>query len=352
LEKARGLIGRSSRPVIVVGLGLEPERPYGELVGLAEALQAPVIVTPKIKGAISDEHPLSAGTIGLTPQDPVYELLGEADLVLAVGFDVVEIVRPWSHPAPLVWIAPWSNLGPTLPAQAELAGPVGPVLTCLATVPPLPAADWGADRVAEQRRRHPTLNPARLGSEPLTPQAVLHVLREALPRAALLTTDVGSHKILACLEWPAYVPNRFLVSNGLSSMGYGLPAAVAAGIVDPSSPIVCLTGDAGLAMTLGELGTLSRADVPVTVVVLKDHALDLIRSHQRRSGKPTFATEFEAPDFVRVAEAHGIQASHVSNETAFTAALKRAVESSRPALIEVAIDPRTYPTTPRGPAGH
>nr|HRJ45689.1 thiamine pyrophosphate-binding protein [Caldilineaceae bacterium] len=95
----------AKRPVILAGLGLEPEAPYAALQELAEAAHAPVIVLPKAKGALPDDHPLSAGSLGLTRTDPVYEILDEADCVLAVGFDVVELVKKWQHPAPLLWIA-------------------------------------------------------------------------------------------------------------------------------------------------------------------------------------------------------------------------------------------------------
>lgn len=346
LERARGLLSRFTRPVILAGLGLEPEGPYRVLRQLAEAARAPVIVTPKAKGALPDDHPLAAGTIGLTHTDPVYEILGEADGVFAVGFDVVELVRPWEHPAPIIWLAPWANHDPTLPAAVELCAPMGDVLAGLTEGPFATASDWGEVRLEAHRRaqkavRLPEPSPGRV-----TPQAVLHALRRSLPRQALVATDVGSHKIFFCLEWPAYVPNRFLVSNGLSSMGYGLPAAIAAGLVLGDEPVVCLIGDAGLAMSMGELGTLARLGAPVTVVVFSDGALDLIRSHQLRAGKPAFGTELVAPDFVGVARAFGIEARRVENEAACAEVVAQAVVSGRPALIEALIDPISYPTTP------
>jgi len=183
----------------------------------------------------------------------------------------------------------------------------------------------------------------------MSPRAVLKILRDSLPRDAMITTDVGSHKILACLEWPAYAPNRFFVSNGLSCMGYSLPAAIAGRLHGLESPVVCTTGDAGLAMVMGELGTLARVSGPVIVVVFKDGALDLIRSHQMRAGKPPFGTEFSAPDFVRVAGAHSIEACRVGHEEAFAEAVKRSLDAARPTLIEVEIEPADYPTTPPRP---
>jgi acetolactate synthase I/II/III large subunit len=344
---ARALFVQARRPAIVVGLGLEPERPYDALRRLAEVAGAPVITTPKAKGALPDDHPLAAGTIGLTRTDPAYAILDEADCILAAGFDVVELVKPWDQRAPLIWLAPWANADPELAAHAVCVGRMRPTLEELATVAYAPAADWGAARVAHYRaalarQTLPTPAPDRM-----LPQAVLAAIRRATPRDAILTVDVGSHKILASLTWPTYTPNSFLVSNGLSSMGSGLPAAIAAGIVSPGRTIICATGDAGLAMTLGELGTLARSGQPVIMVVFNDAALDLIRAQQLRAGKQVYGVEFANPDFMRIAEAYGIDGYRVNSEEQCAAAVAAAIAAQRPALIEAMIDPVSYPTTPR-----
>ncbi|RME51819.1 MAG: thiamine pyrophosphate-binding protein [Caldilineae bacterium] len=335
------------RPVILAGVGLEPEGPYDALRVLAEAAQAPVIVTPKAKGALPDDHPLSAGTIGLTRTDPVYEVLEEADCIIAVGFDVVELVKEWAHPAPLIWLASWPNEGPRLPAVAEYVGPLAPALLRLADNTFATAEDWGAARVRRFREKlaaRPVPQPA---GGLLSPQQVLSCLRAALPPAASLAVDVGSHKIFSSLEWPALAPNRFQVSNGLSCMGFALPAAMGAALARPDERTACLIGDGGLAMCLGELGVLARLGLPVTVVVLVDGAIDLIRSAQRRAGKPVYGTEFPPPDFCQIAQAHGIPAQRVTSEAACMDALQEAQREDRPFLVEARIDPRGYPTTPR-----
>lgn len=347
LRTGRDLLGRSQRPLILAGLGVEPEAPYEELRELAESVRSPIVVTPKAKGAVPDDHPLYAGTIGLTKTDPVYSVVDDADCIVAVGFDVVELVRPWSHPAPLLWIAPWENHDPKIAAAAEFVGSMKPILSQLLPKTSSTAKGWGEKKVRPHRQEHPGLYRTEASNEPMTPQAVYRAIRQSISPDTLLTTDVGAHKILACLDWPALVPNRFMVSNGLSSMGYSLPAAIAASLARPGEACVCTTGDAGLLMNLGELNTIARLAAPVTVVVFKDNALDLIRSHQNRVGKPTFGTEFQAPDFVRIAEAHGIKACRVINEPSCKEAVKSSVSSNRPALIEAIIDPKSYPTTPK-----
>jgi acetolactate synthase-1/2/3 large subunit len=335
------------RPVIIAGVGLEPEEPYEALRELAEAAHAPVIVTPKAKGALPDDHPLSAGTIGLTRTDPVYEILDEADCVVAVGFDVVELVKEWDHPAPLLWIAPWANEDPVLPAAVEWVGSMTPILRQLSDDEFNTDPDWGEARVAAFR--------AKLAARPLPtpqdgrllPQTVLALMRRHARRDTLLAVDVGSHKIFSSLAWPTLAPNRFLVSNGLSCMGFALPSALGASLALDGAPTLCLIGDGGLSMCLGELGVLARLELPVTVVVLVDGAIDLIRSAQIRNRRAVHGTEFPPPDFRRIAEAYGIHAARVCDKESCDAALQQALASGRPALIEVMLDPVGYPTTPK-----
>lgn len=346
INEARMLLSQAHRPVIVAGVGLEPEGPYRALQELAEAANAPVIVTPKVKGALSDRHPLAAGTIGLTRTDAVYSILDEADCIIAVGFDVVELVKPWQHDAPLIWIAPWANEDPVLPAVVELVGPMTTVLQQLTDNNFAGTADWGRQRVAALRqtlaaRAQPEPAPGRL-----SPQTVLQRLRRLLPDEALMAVDVGSHKIFSSLEWPTYMPNRFSLSNGLSSMGFALPSAIGASLALHGAPTVCLTGDAGMAMVMGELGVLVELQLPVIVVVLNDGAIDLIRSHQVRSGKPVYGTEFTSPNFSQIAAAYGLASSRVDREETLEAAIVDALQTKRPALIEVMLDPKGYPTTP------
>jgi len=346
IDQARTILGQARRPIILVGVGLEPEGPYEALQALAEAANAPVIVTPKVKGALSDRHELAAGTIGLTRADAVYTMLAEADAIIAVGFDVVELVKPWQHDAPLIWIAPWANQDPVLPAAVELVGPMAPVLQQLSDSSFVTADDWGHQRVAAHRqslasRPQPTPAPGRL-----SPQLLLQSLRRLLPDETLLAVDVGSHKIFSSLEWPTYHPNRFSLSNGLSSMGFALPSAIGSSLALGGAPTVALTGDAGMAMVLGELGVLAELQLPVIVVVLNDGAIDLIRSHQVRSGKPVYGTEFTSPNFSQIATAYGLASSRVDGQAGLEAAIAAALATNGPAVIEVMLDPTGYPTTP------
>ena len=154
IQAARNLLADRATPIIVVGLGLEPTRPYRQLRSLAESLGAPVIDTPKSKGALSADHPLFAGSLGLTRDDPVYELLDEADCIIAIGFDAVELVKPWDYAKPLIWIADWPNHDPEIVCELELVGDVAEILEAIggARAKATPAPDWGSQRVRRFRR--------------------------------------------------------------------------------------------------------------------------------------------------------------------------------------------------------
>lgn len=338
----------AKRVAIVVGLGLEGDRPYDALRTLAEKLGAVVIDTPKSKGALPASHPLFGGTIGLTRTDPAYAILDEADCIFAVGFDVVELVKPWDQKQPLIWIANWENQDPRIPAVVEFIGEINGVLDALAeTLDFVSEADWGERRVRQFRDElaKVTLPEAQAGR--ILPQTVLQILREHTPDDVIITTDVGSHKIFTALNWEAETPNRYFVSNGLSAMGFGVTGAIAAAMVT-GQLTVCITGDAGLAMVMGELALMVQYDLPVIVMVMNDAALDLIRAAQKRSGKTVFGTEFTNPDYELIAKAYGLSYGRATSEAECDAVVKQAVEAKKPCLIEVMLDPVSYPTTVKG----
>ncbi len=347
IQRAKQLIQSAERPVIVVGLGLEPQAPYTELLAFAEALYAPVITTPKAKGAIPSDHPFYAGTIGLTRNEAVGRLLNEADCILAIGFDVVELVQKWNYSGALIWISGWVNEDPVLPTTLELIGNIAHILSRLTDLPPSSRDFWITMHVSlfkhdQESDTLPNPIPGRL-----SPQGVLRIMREQTEPDAFLAVDVGSHKIFSSVEWQVNTPNRFLVSNGLSSMSYALPAAIGAIEASPESQALCLTGDAGLAMNIGELGVMTDRSLPVVVILLNDGAIDLIRSHQRRAGKQVFGTEFTPPNYCDAATAFGLRACRVESDEDFAEALSAYLTERGPALIEVMLDPSSYPTTPK-----
>lgn len=347
ISRAQAQLENARRPIIVVGLGLEPAAPYAELRQLAESLGAPVIDTPKSKGALTADHALHAGTIGLTRQDPAYELIDEADFIVAVGLDVVELVKPWGYRKSLIWIADWANEDPRIASDLELVGDVADTLGALSDVRAPAAEDWGAQRVRRLRGAIAKRAIPAPGANRILPQTFLHSLRAQTSDDIIITTDVGSHKIFAALNWQARLPNRYFVSNGLSAMGFGLSSAIAAAEATGQAA-VCISGDAGLAMVMGELGLLVERRLPVLVAVMNDGALDLIRSAQHSQRRPVHGTEFANPDFEFIARAYGMSYYRVQSERDCDRAIREGLAACAPTLVDVMIDPVGYPTTVPG----
>ncbi len=346
IPAARKLLAGKAKPIIVAGLGLEPSKPYRQLRALAESLNAPVIETPKGKGALSADHPLAAGAIGLTRDDPVYELLDESDVIIAIGFDVVELVKPWDYRKTLIWIAEWHNHDPKLACDLELVGNINTTLNAMLPAKAMTAPDWGSQKARRLRKKLAQRKAPAPAQGCLLPQAFLASLRANSPDDILLTTDVGSHKIFAALEWQARRPNRYFVSNGLSAMGFGLSSAIAAAEIN-AAPVVCITGDAGLAMAMGELGLAAERQLPLIIAVMNDSALDLIRSAQLRRGRPVFGTAFANPNYECIAKAYGIAYRKVRSRQECDLAIQAGLSAKSPMLINVMIDPAGYPTSAR-----
>jgi acetolactate synthase-1/2/3 large subunit len=341
IGRAKNILMASRRPVIITGLGLGPGKPYSQLRQLAESLHAPVIDTPKSKGALPADHPLFVGTLGITSTDPAYKILDESDCILALGFDVVELVKPWSQPQPLIWVSNWENQDPRIDSACELIGNIGDILDALLDTTHSVDDTWGENQVSAWREAHhssPKVDPA---PNRVFPSDVLESIREHTPPETIVTTDVGSHKIFTSLYWKALQPNTFFVSNGLSSMGFGLAAAIAAARWT-HEPTVCITGDAGLAMVMGELALAIELDGPLIVVVMNDSALDLIRFAQRRKQVEVFGTEFMNPDYEKIASAFGFEYGKVCNKNECDLAMQQAVASRKPTLLEVMVDPAGY----------
>ncbi|MBV6392628.1 MAG: Acetolactate synthase isozyme 3 large subunit [Anaerolineales bacterium] len=341
IARAGEILSSSRRPVIVAGLGLEPDKPYSQLRALAESLHAPVIDTPKSKGALPADHPLFVGTLGLTTTDPAYEILDASDCILAIGFDVVELVKPWAQPQPTIWISNWENDDPRIDAECELVGGLNSILDALLDSTVRVDETWGEKKVSAWREAR--LSPPKSDTAPnrISPADALSSIRSNTPPETIVTTDVGSHKIFTALNWRALEPNAFFVSNGLSAMGFGVASAIAAARAT-RKPTVCVTGDAGLAMGIGELAIAVELDLPLIVVVMNDSALDLIRFAQTKRDLQVFGTEFINPNYELVARGYGFEYARIENRNQCDAAIVKAVAGRKPALLEMMIDAAGY----------
>ena len=332
-DEIQELVRKAERPLLIVGTGALP---WSEVVRRVVAGSGcPVLTTYHAKGLIDETTPEYGGlfTSSLL-EEP---LLRRSDLVLAVGVDPVEpLPRPFRYRMPVIEINPWANPRRFFPGDAEVRGAVGPILESIA--PALGSHRWG------NRTGHDAWQAARRSIWEDGPGFTPHQAVEAVAEwaggvgGATVTVDAGAHFLVAMPFWTVTEPRQVLISNGLSTMGYALPAAIGAALARPGRPAVCLTGDGGLGIPLAELETLARIGADVVVVVFNDAALTLIELKQLPDQGGTGAVRYLTTDFAKVARASGMEGVVVENR----AQLEDALSGPRPRLIDARIDPTAY----------
>jgi acetolactate synthase-1/2/3 large subunit len=341
------ILRAARRPVILAGIAALRCAAGPELVDLAERAGIPVMVSPMAKGTFPEDHPYFAGVLDMAGHRVGWDLLAGADLILAAGFDPVELISPWSVSTPVVHLDTTPNTDQVYPSAHELVGHVGALLRWVtAQWPGQPR--WTEAEVARHRARLRAAWLAGRTEGKLNPSDVVLIARQAAPPDTIVTTDVGSHKIMAGQAWQAREPRSVLMTNGLSAMGFGVPAAIAAKLTRPDRPVMALVGDGGFAMTATEMRIAAALDLPITVVVFTDNSLNRIELRQQLVGYPPTATRMGGSDLAALAEAMGCDGIRVDTEPALEKALadfgprSRASAGSRPLVIEARIDPAQY----------
>jgi acetolactate synthase-1/2/3 large subunit len=338
-ELAAQRLAHRARPLIVAGTDANDEVTSARLTALAHEWQVPVMATPKAKGVFREDDPLFLGTIEMLGTAKLYELIDTCELVLMVGVDPVELDRDWTAPSEVIHIGPLPNDDRYYHATVELVGPVHEAIDVLRSVCGTGEAKWDRDELTRWRREFRAyVAPRRDG---LTAQEVLAELRASLPEDALVTCDVGYNKAVTGQCFAVYRPKTFFMSNGLSSMGYGLPAALGLALSHPGRRVACVLGDGGFAMLMGELETAARLGLGVTVVVLVDDALSQIKAGQERKGYPVTGTTFRTLDYVALAKGFGVAGHEVSTAAECRTALRSAATGA-PTLIAARVDASAY----------
>ena len=329
------------RPVILTGIAALRCAAGPDLVRLAELAGIPVVVSPMAKGVFPEDHPYFAGVLDMAGHRVVWDLLAGADLILAAGFDPVELISPWSVATPVLHLDTTPNTDQVYASAHELVGHVAAILGWI-------AAQWSGEprwTQAEVAAHRDRLRAAWLaGRQPgrLNPADVVTIAREAAPADTIVTTDVGSHKIMAGQAWQASEPRSVLMTNGLSAMGFGVPAAIAAKLTRPDRPVLALVGDGGFAMAATEMRIASALGVPVTVVVFVDGSLNRIELKQQVLGYPSTATRMDGMNLVALAEAMDCDGVRVDSPAGLEKALAGFGDRSRPLIVEARIDPAQY----------
>jgi len=332
---------KAKKPAILAGIAAQRAGAHETLARLAERAGLPVVVAPMAKGVLAEDHPYYAGTLDMACNALMWDFVKGCDLLLAVGFDAVELIKPWSVPVPVVHVDAVPNTDQIYAADTELVGDIAAIVDAVARAWQ-GEPKWTPAAVKRHRDKLRAAYYAGRVKAKLNPTDVIDAVREALPREALATSDVGSHKLLVGQGWTAHAPRSVLMSNGLSSMGYSLPAAIVAQMLNPKRPVVCFIGDGGLAMVQGELRLAASLGLPLLVVVFCDGSLNRIEIKQANRKYPSWGTLIEATDIVRLAQSMGCEGATAASAAALSRLLAAKRPKDRPLVIGATIDPAQY----------
>jgi acetolactate synthase I/II/III large subunit len=343
IEAAATTLAASRRPVMAIGLGAVRAEVGAKAVALAEAHGMPVVLTPMAKGVIAEDHPLYAGVLFHALSDVVGETHQQADLILAVGYDPVEFnYESWVLPGvPIVSLdtEPADLDQPAYQLAVDCVGDIGQSLDFL-LAKPADTKDWDLEALASRRASmFARLAPSNAG---FGPKAALAVLREVLPDDGIMTCDVGAHTHLIGQLWRTPAPGLQIMTNGWSTMGFGIPAAIAAKLANPEKPVCAVVGDGGFLMTVGELATAVRYGVKVVIVVLTDNDLALIRIKQEKKGNPIYGTPVRTEGAIGGPDIFGVPVRTAADPQTFRERLTEAFAADGPVIVEAIVDSREY----------
>lgn len=327
-----------TRPVVLVGFAAR----HAPVAALADALRAPVLTTYKAKGALPEGSGWSAGAAGLSPVvDAMHrDLLQQADGVLLIGWDPVELrdhwLPGWPEEIEVVSLDDHATVDQPGALAALHVGTLAQAVGCLSRRVGEGHSTWEQHEVGAHRERQAQ----PFVEDTFGPATAIRAVQGAVPEDAVVALDVGAHRITASHAWLCRGPDQLLQSNGLSSMGYGLPAALAAAACGRVA--VCITGDMGLQLVAGELGVAVERGWTVVVVVLVDDALSLIALKQERRQQPWRGVSMGNPDWVGVALAFGGEGVVAESADAVSAAVRDGLDRGGLTVVAAPIDAAPY----------
>ncbi len=343
IDRAAEIINAAKTPLILAGNGVTRRQAVGNptVDALRRFVQRSRIWatwTYMAKGVIDPNSPFALGPVGLQRSGADLanvKLLADADVVIAVGYDLVE----W---APVLWNPKRDKIVVHVDSTAaELDGHYHPSIEVIGELDDSLTALAELVKPRDDRKLIVGAGQAKLTQDvpvPLPPNAVIADLREALGPDDIVVSDVGAHKVWLARLFPTERPNTVVISNGLASMGIALPGAIAAKLVHPERKVVAFSGDGGFLMNVQELETAKRLGTAIVVVVLVDGRLGVIEVNEKRQFGRVFGTHFGNPDFVQLARAFGIAGYAVESAKDLLPTLRQALDLGGPALVAVPWD--------------
>jgi len=342
LDQGAELLQNTRKPLFTLGLSAVRAGVADQVIAMAEQLQAPVVLTPMAKGLMSEEHPLYAGVLFHALSDVVALTYGQADLVVAVGYDPVEFnLEQWMPNVPLL------NLDAMVvdidreayPQVVDITGDIAGSLENLSR-DYLHAREWNINELADRREEmFQRMNP---DSDTFGPCAALEILRKVFPEEGIMTCDVGAHIHLIGQKWPTPAPGKQIMTNGWSAMGFAIPSAIAAKLCKPELPVCTVVGDGGFLMTAGELAVAVRENLDIVFVVFTDNDLALIRIKQEKKDNPIYGTPIRERGTIGGDNIFGVPVLKAYNPAEYQDALEQAMETTGPVIVEAMLDSREY----------
>ncbi len=339
IERAGAIIHKAKYPLIMAGNGVIRAGAAAQLLRFAERLNIPVANTFMAKGVVPFSHPLWLGAVGLQARDYVSCGFERADVIVSVGYDMVEYHPNRWNPnltKQIVHIdsAP-AEVDEFYVPDVEVVGRIGASLDAISLhARPsayFPASLWQA--IMEEHSAH-----ADDDSFPMKPQRIVWDLQRVLAAQAIVVCDVGAHKIWMARMYQPEHPNTCIISNGFAAMGIALPGAIAAKLAFPNKPVVAVTGDAGFMINSQEIETALRIGTPIVIVIWNDNGYGLIKWHQlRRFGRSSYV-DFGNPDFVKYAESFGAKGYRVGAADEFIPILRQAMADNTVVVIDCPVD--------------
>jgi acetolactate synthase-1/2/3 large subunit len=356
IKKAAELINAAERPIIIAGRGVIISRAFAELKGLAERAQIPVITTLLGIGCFPETHVLSFGWLGMHGMAYANKAVHHSDVIVAIGmrFDdrATGVVSHFAPKARVVHIdIDPAEIGKNVQVDVPIVGDVKNVLEVLnQQIVPREHLEW-FNQVDKWRDEHPALSIRDCDS--LLPQYVVRQIYEVTKGDATIVTGVGQNQMWSAQFYFYDKPNSLISSGGLGTMGFELPAAMGAKVGQPDETVWCIAGDGGFQMTIQELATVVQENIAVKIAIINNGFLGMVRQWQQLFyGRRYVHTPLSGPDFVKIAEAYGIQAMRVSDKKLVVSSIEKAMDHNGPFLLDFIVEPEenVFPIVPPGAA--
>ena len=342
VARAADVLALARRPIVLAGHGAARNDASQALVGFAEALGLPVATTFNGKGVFPDDHPNALGAVGFMRHDYVNFGFDQADVLIAVGYEPQEFDPAKINPdgdKKIIHIHRFpAEVDDHYPVEVGIQGDISRSLRALGDAVHRRFDIDGTGRSIRRMLREELERGGADDGFPLAPQRVVADIREAMGRHDIVLADTGAVKMWMARMYPTYEPNTLLVSNGLSSMGFAVPGAIAAKLARPDRRVLAATGDGAFLMNSQELETAVRENIPITVLVWEDGAYGLIEWKMDLELGRTTATRFSNPDFVKYAESFGARGYRVGSAGELLPTLRKALADDGVSVVTVPVD--------------